>query len=294
MSTPKVSLITRTRNRPVLLARAMESVLGQQEAPDWEWIVVNDGGNAPEVEQCLQPARSTGRLKLVHTGQSQGMEHASNCGLREARGVYLVIHDDDDSWSPRFLSRMVSFLEDPAHSAYGGVVCHSVRVVERLAENGIEEHFRHPFNPDLAALEFWPVLKENPFPPISFLFRRSIQKQIGPFNESLPVLGDWEFNLRFLARFRLAVLPEQLAFYHHRTSGTEAAYANSITAWDDRHRIVAARLRRQWAEKNPFGLPPETVAAAAAAAGPLQRMATGLERIKERLGQMEPPPPPQF
>jgi glycosyltransferase involved in cell wall biosynthesis len=294
MPHPEITILTRTRNRPVLLARAMQSVLGQENAPEWEWIVVNDGGDRAEVETCLQAARAGGRLRLLHTGRSQGMEHASNFGLREARGTSLVIHDDDDSWDPRFLSRMAGFLNNPAHREFGGVVCHSVRVVERLQEDSIEERFRHPFNPELSSLDFWSVLKQNPFPPISFLFRRSAYQATGPFNESLPVLGDWEFNLRVLARFRIGVLPEELAFYHHRDSGTEAAYANSITAGDDRHRAVEARLRREWARQNPFGLPPESLGAAAVAAGAIHRMEGGLDRIRQRLEHLQPPPPPQF
>ncbi|MFO7726161.1 MAG: glycosyltransferase [Oceanipulchritudo sp.] len=294
MSSAKVSIITRTRNRPVLLARAMQSVFGQEDAPEWEWIIVNDGGDAAEVEQCLEPARSSGRLKLVHMDQSRGMEHASNFGLQRAGGTLLVIHDDDDSWDPRFLSRMSGFLDDPANRGFGGVVCHSVRVVEQIGGDLIEERFRHPFNPELTSLEFWSVLKGNPFPPISFMFRRSTYVETGPFNETLPVLGDWEFNLRVLARFRLAVLPEAMAFYHHRESGTAEAYANSITAWDARHRDVETRLRREWAQGNPFGLPPGTFAAAAATAGSIHAMAGSLERIEQQLERLQPPPPPQF
>ena len=55
----KLSLITATHNRPQILAeKALPSVLGQQvEATDFEWIVVNDGGDCtmPEAYPAIQP-----------------------------------------------------------------------------------------------------------------------------------------------------------------------------------------------------------------------------------------------
>jgi hypothetical protein len=63
----------------------------------------------------------------------------------------------------------------------------------------------------------------NFFPPIAFVFRREVLERIGGFNETLPVLGDWFFNLEFLLEDDIAVLPEPLARYHHRDRGTRQA-----------------------------------------------------------------------
>jgi GT2 family glycosyltransferase len=257
MQSPKISIITRTRNRPLLLARAVQSVLGQVNPPEWEWIVVNDAGDPDEVRRVLEPATTAhpDRIRQINIAASRGMEHASNTGIREANGEFLVIHDDDDSWEPAFLNRMCGWLDEPAHAALAGVVCHSVRVVEQIGEDGIHEEFRHPFNPDLNEITFWRVLQENPFPPISFVFRRGAYDAAGPFDESLPVLGDWEFNLRVLARHPVGLVPEPLALYHHRPPSVTSDYANSITEQDNRHREVETSLRERWESQNPFGIP---------------------------------------
>lgn len=296
MPSPKISIITRTRNRPILLARAMESVLSQENPPAWEWIIVNDAGDPGEVRRVLQPAthRAHDQVQIIDIDESRGMEHASNTGIRQATGACLVIHDDDDSWEPAFLRKMSDWLDKPDHREYAGVVCHSVRIVEEITGQRIEEHFRHSFNRDLQDLSFWRILQENPFPPISFLFRRTAHEAVGPFDESLPVLGDWEFNLRLLSRFSVGVLPEELARYHHRPPSVASDYANSITGQDDRHREVETSLRNVWKKNNPFGIPPEIFAGAAQIAPSLFSMKKGMARLSERVDSLETPPGPQF
>lgn len=296
MQAPEISIITRTRDRPQLLRRAVDSVLGQESPPEWEWIVVNDAGDPGTLRNVLDRALDChgDRIHLLQTGESRGMEHASNLGIRQAKGRLLVIHDDDDSWDPSFLERMSAFLGRPENRRYAGVVCHSIRIVEEVKADRIVERDRHPFNDWLREIGFWRILKENAFPPISFLFRRGAYEEVGPFNEDLPVLGDWEFNLRVLARHALGVLPEPLAFYHHRPPSVNSAYANSVTGQDQRHREVEARLRMEWAKGNPFGLPRHPFAEAALLAGNLHRMQTGLRDLAHRAAGLPEAAPPQF
>jgi glycosyltransferase involved in cell wall biosynthesis len=296
MQRPKVSIVTRTRDREQFLARAMASVLGQVQAPPWEWIIVNDAGERELVEAVLKPARARfpEAVRILHLSESKGMEHASNQGIASAQGDYVVIHDDDDSWEPGFLREMAAWLDSPENAASAGVICHSVRVVETVQPDGIEEVERHLFNGQLERLSFWEVLQENPFPPISFLFRRSVLDELGPFNEALPVLGDWEFNLRVLARHPVGVLPKALAFYHHRTGLVEAAHANTVTAANDLHRQVESRLREEWSQSNPFGAEGEAFAHAVRMAGNLHRLKVSLGNLADRTGRLPRPVEPQF
>lgn len=297
MTAPVVSIITRTRDRPLLLQRAAASVLGQVNAPTWEWIIVNDAGDPAPVDALRQDIREKhGPEKapqVIHLERSKGMEHASNSGLKAAKGPFITIHDDDDSWHPTFLNRMHGWLSPPKHAAYAGVVCQSVRVVEERKENTIEQLDEHLFNPELTSLTFWDVLKENRFPPISFCFRSRILEEVGMFNEALPVLGDWEFNLRVLARRPLAVIPEPLAYYHHRQEADDSHYANSISA-EKTHRQTERLLRQQWGRHNPFGLPVDVVAHAAQVTAHIHQIDTGLTRIQARLNAFPVPPEAQY
>ena len=48
-TTPKITVITRTKDRPRLLARAAKG-LELQSYDSFEWLIVNDGGAAPEID----------------------------------------------------------------------------------------------------------------------------------------------------------------------------------------------------------------------------------------------------
>ena len=102
---PRVSIVTRTKNRPALLGRAIDSALAQT-LKSWEMIIVNDGGESAPVDALVKKAakQAAGRIRVVHNKKSLGMEAASNCALKVARGEFVVIHDDDDSWQPAFLA----------------------------------------------------------------------------------------------------------------------------------------------------------------------------------------------
>ena len=77
----------------------------------------------------------------------------------------------------------------------------------------------------------------NQFPPISFLFSRDIYNEVGGFNEDMPVLGDWDFNLRFLMKADIGLVPEHLANHHIRVTDpeSEGAYGNTVVSGLNTH-----------------------------------------------------------
>ncbi|BBK43974.1 hypothetical protein STVA_39940 [Allostella vacuolata] len=246
MSLPAVAVITRTKDRAVLLRRAIESVLSQGVA-DWVHVIVNDGGDPAPVDALVAGFRDryAGRLQVIHNPRSLGMEAASNVGLRATDSRYVVIHDDDDSWEPDFLAATVAFLDSQGDGRVAGVITHSVRIDERIAGNQVEIERRQPYNDWVRSITLFRMAGGNMFPPISFLFRRDMLERVGYYREDLPVLGDWEFNLRFLARHDIGVLPRPLALYHHRPSNTDPAYANSIFGAQDKHALYDALIRNE-------------------------------------------------
>lgn len=251
-----VVIITRTKNRPVLLARAARSVAAQTY-PHYCWVVVNDGGDFDAVRETVDACAVAPQKVVVCSNEaSVGMEAASNMGIRAADGKYVVIHDDDDSWAPEFLDRAVRFIEGSG-DRYGGVITGSVYVSEEVQGTTITEHGRWPYNDWVDCVQLSEMMVGNFFPPIAFLFRRSVWEEIGGFDETLPVLGDWDFNLRFLMRHDIGVLREPLAYYHHRDrSPTDGAYANSVLGAAQRHAEYNAILRNRYlrnALDNPRG-----------------------------------------
>ena len=240
----RVAVVTRTRSRPLLLQRAAQSV-SRQTFRDFAWVVVNDGGEAEAARSIVEGAGlDRDRILFLSLPESRGMEAASNAGIAASRSEFVVIHDDDDSWAPDFLEKTVAFLSGPQGRRYGGVITHSIHVSEDIRDDQVIERQRRPFQTAARDVQLAQMIRGNFFPPISFLFRRSVFDEIGGFNEDLPVLGDWFFNLEFLLKADIGVLPEPLAFYHHRDQAPVAdIYANSVIAEGHRHDELAAVVR---------------------------------------------------
>lgn len=243
--TPRVSIITRTKNRPVLLRRALASVL-DQTLSSWEMLIVNDGGDPEPVNELVaEVAIAAGRrIRVVHHDESRGMEAASNRALEFATGDYIVVHDDDDSWDPTFLETCVAYM-DAADECVGGVVTHSNKLTERLDDDGVVVEKIEPYTAGLTSVTLIAMARSNMFPPIAFLYRRSALDEVGSYRADLPVLGDWEFNLRFLATYEIDVIPTALANYHIRPATKSGIYSNTIIGGLSLHQKYDTRLRNQ-------------------------------------------------
>lgn len=238
----RVAVITRTKNRELLLSRAIESVLGQTYA-SWHHVIVNDGGGADSVNHLLirYKERYQDRLTVLHNEQSLGMEAASNLGVTASVSEYVVIHDDDDSWEPGFLQRCVEWHEKCSLPSVKGVVTHTTQIVEKIVGTEITEERRQELTPGLSAVSLPQMTEINRFMPIAFLFERSVFDDVGMFDESLPVIGDWDFNIRFLMKHDVIVLRESLANYHIRPSSQDV-YGNTTTVGEDKHALYRALI----------------------------------------------------
>ncbi|MEQ1867464.1 MAG: glycosyltransferase [Micropepsaceae bacterium] len=243
---PRVAVITRTMDRPMFLKRALDSV-ARQTYRDFIHVVVNDGGDNEPVKAAIEGANiDHARVRLVDALVNRGMEAASNLAIRNSDSDYIVIHDDDDTWEPAFLEKTVAFLDGAQGAHYGGVITHSTYCSEEVTPDGVVVHASTPYNDWIENVHLMEMAIENFFPPIAFLFRRELWERLEGFNEQYPVLGDWDFNLRFLVEADIAVINEPLANYHHRDRGDVTTFGNSVIAGRGKHLEYAAVVRNNF------------------------------------------------
>ncbi|MEZ9604495.1 glycosyltransferase family 2 protein [Vibrio sp. 10N.261.55.A10] len=252
----KVAIITRTKNRAILLPRVLES-LTSQTYKDFLWVIVNDAGVQEPVDDIADLARLKGiDVKVIHREESVGMEAASNDGILQSESEYILIHDDDDSLYPMFLEKTVKHLDGKSDQM--GVVVQSTMVMEKITEKGVDILYQRPYNSWLTAVFLSDLIIQNQFPPISFLFKREAYDSVGGFDETLPVLGDWDFHLKCVLKSDIGVLPQELAYYHHRECSPDSSYSNSIIGSVDKHAFYECVIRnkhlRNDLENNTVGI----------------------------------------
>jgi len=250
MTHASVAIITRTKDRDVLLPRVLASIINQSYK-DFSWVIVNDAGARKPVDDIAQKAREQHvDVHVIHREASSGMEAASNAGCRSISSKYIVIHDDDDSWEPTFLEKTVAFLEE--HQDMVGVVTRAMKISEKIEDGTCTFLSQEPFNDWLKAVYLIDMAQRNQFPPISFLFRRALYEKVGGFNEELRVLGDWEFALKLLWEGDIGFIPEYLSNYHLRPASHQPKdqYANTVTHYHDEHAYYDAYIRNYWLRKD--------------------------------------------
>ena len=108
-STPLVSVVIATYNRPGNLAVAVESVL-RQSYPHFEILVVGDActDNTEQVVRLIDDSRVRWHSLDKNSG-SQSLPN--NIGIANARGKYLAYLGHDDIWLPNHLSVLVRAME---------------------------------------------------------------------------------------------------------------------------------------------------------------------------------------
>jgi glycosyl transferase family 2 len=201
-----ISVILPTRDRGVLLHRAMASVLAQSY-PRWELIVVDDG-STDDTDRVVAAVRDD-RVRLERLGGG-GPAAGRNRGLEVARGEVVVYLDDDNAMHPLWLKAVAWALamHQEAQVAYGA------RVIEDSRGLGID-------TADLSApIHFEPFdrrrLEEGNFIDIGVLAHRGGMAQ-ARFDETLAGLEDWDMILR-LTRDRPALPLPAIAVLYSTTA----------------------------------------------------------------------------
>ena len=225
--TPKISVITRTRNRPRLLARAING-LEAQSFKDFELLIINDGGEPPVIESPLPH-------KLINLAENLGRAGAADHGLRAAKGDYVLFHDDDDSLKPEALEKLCEAL-DTAPDCVGAICGYEI-----IREDNAARDFRPTGQRDIHIPDLPPTLNDlafaNTLLTISTLFRRDAALKAGGMTLSLDALEDWDLWLRLMLEGDFTLVKEALAYQHLRTDETDGAYAQSAKAEHDAARI---------------------------------------------------------
>lgn len=252
----RVSVIVRTKDRPVLLARALADISAQTYR-DWHVVIVNDGGDRATLEGIVAEAGDRGRTTVIDSTPPRGRCRAANDGIRASNGEFVVLHDDDDHWHPRFLDETVAHLD--AHSDEVGVMTSTAIVYETWDGARWRETERVPFWEGMQRISLVELLEINHAVPISFLYRRSLHDEVGWYDVTLDAVEDWEFYLRIVPRFAVGFIPGQpLAFWTQRLTAT-GADANSMVGLGDLHErddaIVRDRALAEWITHNGIGLP---------------------------------------
>ncbi|MCX6031991.1 MAG: glycosyltransferase family 2 protein [Chloroflexi bacterium] len=191
---PLVSIVTPSFNQGCYIEQTIQSVLAQ-DYPNIEYIVM-DGGSSDNTLDILRKYET----HLVWTSErDRGQSHAINKGWQRSSGQILTWLNSDDYYAPGAIRTIVEqFVAHPdAAVVYGDVVyvdADGVFLRKALVEASLLPN----------------ILVTNVVgQPNAFVARWAVE-QIGPINEDLHYVMDWDLWLR-MVHLPFVYVPELIA-----------------------------------------------------------------------------------
>ena len=233
MSLPRIGVVVRTKNRPLFVTRALNSVLNQT-SPSWTVMLVNDGGDADILEASIVEAGlerpfDDGRMTMLTMPTSIGRSDAFNRAVAALNTEFVCCLDDDDTWDPSFLASLLDLYDTtlPLAADLGGVASMVTAIREDIVvENDIEtivplgtENLPHAFKrSDFFVNPIAYATYRHDLYPVQWMLKREAVQHVGGFPVDFSVMEDRAFMTRFLQHWRLATLNKPLAFHHRRAN----------------------------------------------------------------------------
>ncbi len=254
-----VSIIIRTKDRPALVCRALESVARQTWRP-LEVVVVNDGG-VPLEQHSLRQALGDVPLKFLPLTSNVGRAKAANLGIDKASGVLIAFLDDDDEFDPEHIELLIDTLvSHKAYVAYSGVRMVQVNGVGINAHRETVCVFSKPFSAeDLVIANYIPIN--------GLLFDANLLRSLR-FDESFDLYEDWDLLIRASEHADFAFTGKVTATYY-QWSDTQVGFNSSPRQMEE------ATIRLY--EKHRARLPLQKI----------YQMRNELDRLQKKIVEME-------
>jgi glycosyltransferase involved in cell wall biosynthesis len=197
---PPVSVVIATRDRPQLLAKAIEAVRVQDYPGSVECVVVFD---QTEPDATLAQGDPRRPVVVVANDRTPGLAGARNAGAAASSGELLAFCDDDDEWLPAKLRLQAGRLaETSADVAVSGIhVSYGDKTITRVPR---------PEDVTYAELLRRRVMEAHPSTVV--VRRTAFFDKIGLVDEEIPgsYAEDYDWMLRAAAAGPIAVVAEPL------------------------------------------------------------------------------------
>jgi glycosyltransferase involved in cell wall biosynthesis len=270
---PTISVIIPVYNGASLVARAIDSALGQSMTP-LEVIVIDDGSTDDTPKVLARYGKRIRVLAIAHGGVSR----ARNAGIEASRGELLAFLDADDVWQRTKLACQVAAL----HAWPQAGLCCCDYLVLHAERARMVSHFDGALRK--AGLHPAQTLLAEPLPALircnfvgtasNVLLRRDIALRAGRFDPQLRQAEDYDYWLRcaMLTPFVLLATPlmEKRSHGANLTGNileTEQCHEQVLQAWaakatlpagsatllNDALSRVRYRIARQWALRGKAG-----------------------------------------
>lgn len=203
----KVSVAMVTYNHEKFIAKALDSVLMQHTAFEYE-IVLGEDCSTDNTRNIVTEYKRKypDKIRLLLNEKNMGMHGNGAQVLQACSGEYIAMLDGDDYWtSPEKLQKQVDFLDSRSECS---ACFHDALIV---TEDGSEEpqHYRAQ-QKVLSTVE--DLLVDNFIPTAAVMFRRGLIGELPAWANSLK-MGDWVLHILNAIQGPIGYIDETMSVY---------------------------------------------------------------------------------
>jgi glycosyltransferase involved in cell wall biosynthesis len=226
MPTPRdISVIIPFYNREQFIHDAIQSALSQTLEP-LEIIIVNDCSRESSREYL---DRYKHVCRIIDLPKNVGLAGSRNAGIREARGQFIALLDDDDIWLPEKLAVQRAYMEE--HPACPAVTCWVTAFFRDKPDDLWVQFGPNPIRLSQALNEwYWAV-------PSTLMIRAEALRAVGGFDPRFRECEDRDFMIRFCAAgYSVEGIPQSLVRF--RRAGQSSLSGHKLRMYGVHLRIV--------------------------------------------------------
>lgn len=239
--TPLISVIMPIYNAPPKWLNLAVEALLSQTYENWELVAVNDGSKDKRGVSILEKfSQEDARIRLIHASENGGISAASNIGLKEAKGEYIALMDQDDEIPCDAFFWMVSAInENPDAEWLYSDEC-KVQPLEKV------EPCEFILKPDWSP-EF---LYNSMYTGHLSVYRKSVIEKVGGFRSKFDFSQDYDLALR-LSEVTEKIVHVERILYYWRMIPTSGAAGGKDFARISNVSALADAFKRKMIHGNP-------------------------------------------
>ena len=208
-----VSIITVNFNNLEGLKRTYESVVSQTFT-DYEWIVI-DGGSTDGSREFIEQHQD--RFAYWCSEKDNGIYHAMNKGIRQAKGEYLNFMNSGDTYACNETLAGVFSEHRTADILYG-----------YMMRGHINAKYYEYFSMESSL--HWSILYSNTLPHQSSFIKKTLFDVVGLYDEVLKSASDAKFFKEAILNYKATYefIPKKIAVFEGNGISANGRYYNEV------------------------------------------------------------------
>ena len=232
----RISVALASYNGEKYIASQLESIL--QNLSEQDEIVVSDDGSTDRTREIVTSFREKdARIRLVD-GPEQGIIANFEHALKECRGAYLFLSDQDDVWAKDKVEKVMRAFEKEQVS----LVIHDVEVRNESLEQVLMPSFFAYRGSGAGAFKNF---CKNTYMGCCMAFRREVLQWILPIPEEIQMHDQWIGVLNDLKGSGTCIMPEKLLFYRRHEHNNSDFSHNTVPVMIKNRIVFLRALHRQ-------------------------------------------------